>query len=92
MIEAAATLIVRLAGVYLSIGLVFAVAFVTVGAGRIDPVARNGTWGFKLLILPGTMALWPLLARRWLKGAGAVPCERNAHRDAARPEDTGGHR
>lgn len=86
MIESAAVLLVRAAGVYLLAGLVFGVVFVIRGAGRIDPSARNGTWGFRLLILPGSVALWPLLARRWLRGVSAPPPERNAHRDAARRE------
>lgn len=71
-------------GVYALLGLLFAIPFVLVGAGRIDPVAKDGTWGFRLLILPGVIAFWPLLARRWLDGAGAPPEENNPHRRAAR--------
>lgn len=82
MIETLATALVAAVGVYLAIGVAFAVAFVTRGVGRIDPAAREGSWGFRLAILPGTAALWPLLARRWARG-GAPPEERNAHRDAA---------
>ena len=36
-----------------------------------------------LLIIPGTMALWPLLLRRWLRGVRSPPEECNAHRRAA---------
>ena len=78
-----ASWIVRLMGLYAALGLVFAVPFVLVGAGRVDPAARGGTWGFRLLLLPGAAALWPLLAWRWLRGAGP-PEEGNAHRRAAR--------
>ena len=49
-------------GVYLVIGLLLAVPFVQAGVKRIDPHATRGSWGFRLLILPGTMFLWPLLA------------------------------
>ena len=70
-------------GVYLAIGLVFALAFVTVGVQRVDPAARGGTWGFRVLILPGAAALWPMLLARWVRGT-PVPEERNAHRDAMR--------
>ena len=73
-----------LLGIYLLCGLVFAIPFVLVGAGKIDPHAKHGSWGFRLLIIPGTMALWPLLARRWLKGVNEPPEENNAHRRAAR--------
>ena len=51
--------------VYFALGLLFGVAFVTIGAGRISPDARGTTIWFRLLILPGSAALWPYLARRW---------------------------
>ncbi len=78
-----ATWLVNVLGVYAAVGLVFALAFVWKGAGKVDPAAVEGTLGFRLLIIPGTVALWPILARRWLRGEGP-PEERNAHRDAAR--------
>ncbi len=78
-----ATWLVNVLAIYAVIGTVFAVAFVWKGAGKIDPAAADGTLGFRLLIIPGTIALWPILARRWLHRAGP-PEERNAHRDAAR--------
>jgi hypothetical protein len=71
-------------GVYLTIGLVFAVAFVSVGVKKIDSRAAHGSWGFRLLIIPGTMALWPLLLTRWISGAHEPPEEFNAHRLAAK--------
>lgn len=71
-------------GVYFACGLLFAIPFVLVGVNRIDPHARLGSWGFRVLIIPGTMFLWPLLARRWCGGAHEPPTERNAHRRAAR--------
>ena len=49
----------------------------------IDPLARSGTWGFRLLILPGSALFWPLLAKRWFGGAPTPPEERTAHRVAA---------
>ena len=81
-----AAFLVILTGVYLLCGLVFAVPFVLIGVGRIDLHAAHGTWGFRVLIVPGTTLLWPLLARRWLKGVHEPPEERNAHRCAAKKE------
>ncbi|MDA0322400.1 MAG: hypothetical protein O2923_06740 [Verrucomicrobia bacterium] len=78
---------IRLAGLYLVAGLIFAVPFTLKGAAAIDPTARGGSWGFKLLIIPGTVVLWPLLARRWMLGRVAPPAECNAHRSAARLKD-----
>ncbi len=75
--------IVTSAGIYSGLGFVFALAFVSVGAGRIDPGAGQAPLGFRLLIFPASAALWPLLAWRWLSGRGAPPEERNAHRREA---------
>jgi hypothetical protein len=54
------------AAVYLGVGALFAVPFVARWAGRLDPAARAGTLGFRLLIVPGTVLLWPWLVRRLL--------------------------
>lgn len=50
--------------VYALLGAVFAIPFVSVWAGRLDSSAGSGNWGFRLAIIPGVIALWPLLARR----------------------------
>lgn len=50
---------------YLAAGVVFAVPFVVRGVDRIDPAARLSRWGFRIAILPGAVALWPILLRRW---------------------------
>ena len=69
--------------VYAAVGVVFALLFVIRGVNRIDPVARDSSWGFRAMIFPGSVALWPLLLKRWVLGR-QQPTERNAHRDAAR--------
>jgi hypothetical protein len=71
-------------GTYLLCGLIFVIPFVLAGVGAIDPHAAHGSWGFRLLIIPGTMFLWPLLARRWWNGIHEPPEENNPHRCAAR--------
>lgn len=75
--------VVLVAGVYVIVGLVAALFFVTVGAGRVDPAAQGATWGFRVAIFPGCVALWPFVLQRWRQGS-PPPAERNAHRDAAR--------
>lgn len=82
-----AQILVSVVGLYLGVGLLFAIFFVWKGAARIDPVARKGSWGFRLIILPGATALWPLLARRWWGGASEPPEECNAHRREAQRSD-----
>jgi membrane protein implicated in regulation of membrane protease activity len=76
--------IVDLAGLYLGVGMLFAVAFVVFGVGRIDPAAVKGTVGFRILILPGSALLWPLLARRWASRRRTPPAQHDAHADGAR--------
>jgi hypothetical protein len=78
--------IVTVVGVYIGCGIVFAFAFLVFGVGRVDPTAEGSSYGFRALILPGTVALWPLLAIRWARGGSFRPTERNPHRDAARQE------
>jgi hypothetical protein len=73
-----------LAGTYLGLGLIFALAFVTRGVGRVDAAAAAGSLGFRLLLVPGSATLWPLLALRWHRAHGAPPEERDAHTIAAR--------
>lgn len=73
-----------LAGTYLAAGILFAAAFLTVGIARIDPAGRTAPWGFRILVAPGVVALWPLLARRWASGRAHPPDPEDAHRRAAR--------
>jgi len=61
-----ARLLVYLVAGYLAVGLLFAIPFILRWAGRLDPAAAAGTWGFRLLIVPGSVLLWPLLAARVL--------------------------
>jgi len=73
-----------LLGIYLACGLIFTLPFAYVGVERIDTHAAKGSWGFRLLIIPGTLVFWPLLLRRWLRGVHEPPAERNAHHDASK--------
>jgi hypothetical protein len=65
----AAELFVSALFVYLLAGVLFAVAFLARGAGRIDPAAQGTGLGFRLIIGPGVVALWPLLLLRWMGSA-----------------------
>jgi hypothetical protein len=78
-----AQFIVNAVTVYIALGVVFALCFVTRGVAQLDPAARGAGLGFRLLLLPGVTALWPWLAWRWGQGATAPPSEQNAHRRAA---------
>ena len=54
---------------YAALGIVFAILFVSVGVQRVDAVAKGAGFGFRLLILPGVTALWPILLLRWVRGS-----------------------
>ena len=77
-----AAVIVFALGLYFGMGFVFALLFAWRGAAAIDPRAREATLGFRLLIVPASALLWPLLLARWVRPP--QPTEHNAHRDAAR--------
>ncbi|RMG21493.1 MAG: hypothetical protein D6730_18170 [Bacteroidetes bacterium] len=57
--------------VYMLIGFVFGLVFVLRGVQQIDAAAKGSSWGFRLLILPGSVAFWPLLLHRWRKAMRA---------------------
>ena len=65
---------------YVLVGALFAIAFVAVGVSRIDPAARGAGVAFRIAILPGSAAFWPLLLSRWVRGVHEPPLERNPHR------------
>ena len=55
-------------GLYTAAGAVFALAFLVLGLSRIDNGAKGAGLMFRLLILPGLIALWPLMLIRWVAG------------------------
>jgi hypothetical protein len=62
-----AVIFVDALAVYAVAGALFAAAFVTWGIRHVDPVAEHAPLGFRLIVLPGAAALWPLLLSRWLR-------------------------
>jgi len=58
--------IVTILTVYVGIGALFGVAFAVRGAGVLDPVPKSSGWRFRAVLFPGSVALWPLLLKKWL--------------------------
>ncbi len=55
---------------YFFCGLLFAILFVWKGVTAIDPDGAKGTrLGFRLIIIPGTMAFWPVLLKKWISAS-----------------------
>lgn len=70
---------------YAGFGLVFAVPFVWLGVQRLDSDAQGSGIGFRLLILPGVAAFWPMFLYRWRRGMVEPPVEKNPHRLSNQP-------
>ena len=64
---ASAETILWIASLYGLAGSAFAIVFVTLGVGRVDPAAAGAPIGFRFLIFPGSLALWPLLLTKWVR-------------------------
>lgn len=60
-----ANLVLMSIGIYIGIGVLFGLAFISFGAGKIDPAAKTMPLRARLLILPGVAALWPLMLVKW---------------------------
>ena len=53
---------------YLLAGVVFAVLFLWRGAAQLDHAAKGISWKTRAFLFPGSVALWPVLLRKWLIG------------------------
>lgn len=83
-------IILYIGAFYLAIGVLFGVIFLLFRINKVDVAAVGSSVWFKLMILPGIAALWPVLVSGWLKGVDGQPIERTAHRDAGRKLTDGG--
>ncbi|MFO1501894.1 MAG: hypothetical protein U1G07_26550 [Verrucomicrobiota bacterium] len=61
-----ASIILFLVELYIGCGLLFAIPFLWLGVGCVDPHAARGSWGFRIVLIPGTVFFWPMLAQRWV--------------------------
>ena len=50
---------------YLLIGLLFGIWFVFKGVQKIDAGMEGAKWNLRLLLLPGSIALWFVLLRKY---------------------------
>ncbi len=52
---------------YAAVGMLFAIPFVSFGVKQIDQASRGTGVGFRIMILPGVTAFWPLFLLRWMR-------------------------
>jgi hypothetical protein len=74
-----AEIIVYSVGIYLLVGVLFALWFAARGVARLDDAAKDTSYGFRFIIFFGATAFWILLLWRLAKGAKR-PTEKNTHR------------
>jgi hypothetical protein len=60
----AVTIFWDLVAIYAAVGAVTAVAFVIFGVTRVQP--QPVSIGARFLLVPGSVALWPIVLLRWL--------------------------
>lgn len=51
---------------YLGAGLLFGLCFILWGIEKVDTGAAHSSAGFRIIILPGILAFWPVLLRKWI--------------------------
>ena len=55
------------AALYVAAGIVFALAFLTFGVTRALPEPIPVSAGARILFIPASIVLWPLVLARWLQ-------------------------
>ncbi|MFN0128138.1 MAG: hypothetical protein ACKV19_15790 [Verrucomicrobiales bacterium] len=79
MIENLFAVLLDVVAAYVACGLVVAVLFLARWYKTFDPSAIGGTWGFRVLIVPGVVALWPVILAKVLRvrrsGSAQGPAE-----------------
>jgi hypothetical protein len=66
------SIILVILAVYLLMGFLFAIPFIIKGVARIDEGAHGSKWGFRIIIIPGTIIFWPFLLKKWIQVSKTV--------------------
>jgi hypothetical protein len=65
-VEAIVIMIIHVFSLYLVTGVFFAIIFIWRGLHRVDTNTTGSSIWFRLLIMPGVSALWPLFLIKWI--------------------------
>lgn len=68
-------IILAVIAAYLLLGLLFTIPFIIKGVTTVDEGAHASSWGFRVIIIPGTIIFWPFLLKKW------IAVSKNKHRD-----------
>jgi hypothetical protein len=63
------TIILIAGAVYLAGGVLFTGIFLFRGLHKVDQATKGATIGFKIIIIPGCIVLWPVLLGKWMAAA-----------------------
>jgi len=77
MAELVVSMILLALVVYLMIGVLFTIAFQIKGLHTIDEATHGSPIGFRLIIIPGCVLLWPALLVRWINTSKQRPVRVN---------------
>jgi hypothetical protein len=66
MIQIVLSAILLVLALYLVCGIVFTFFFIARGLEKVDEDAPGSSWGFRIIIIPGCILLWPMLLRKWV--------------------------
>lgn len=88
MIEQTFSVLVNVAAIYAACGLIVAVLFLARWCKSFDPSAMDGSWGFRVLIVSGIIALWPVILAKVLSvrrgGSAQGPAETPVRQETLR--------
>jgi len=68
--ETAITIFLMLLALYVTIGVLFALYIVILGATKLDPLMKDTKKVVRVLLFPGIVATWPLLFNKLVKQKG----------------------
>jgi len=71
--------VLGVAAAYVAAGAFFAALFLARGILRTDPGAKGSHPAFFVLIIPGLIALWPVMLRVWMRATIAPPAPGASH-------------
>ena len=60
-------ILLMIVAVYLLVGVLFVIPFLIKGLNKVDEGAHGSTIGFKIIIIPGVIVLWPVLLSKWMR-------------------------
>ncbi|HJK99762.1 MAG TPA: hypothetical protein RMF84_21215 [Polyangiaceae bacterium LLY-WYZ-14_1] len=73
-----ARMVIDVGRVWVAVGLAVALPFVTIGIGRVAEGAQGASIPFRLLMIPGSVVLWPVVLWRWIVAWRESAPERSA--------------